>query len=90
MNKHQKMRNTTQILLIMAQKEKEYTTKELFNSSNLTINQVKDTLMGLCKWNLVKRRKIRVNTRPYRNTLYFLNPKEYEYIIQLLRREVDI
>jgi len=84
------MRQTTQVLVVMIQEEKEYTRFDLVEKSNLTLSQVSNTLKFLRDCNLIKRRYIKTKIKPYRRALYSLNPDKYEGIIKLVSREVDI
>ena len=81
------MKNTTQVMYVMAQDEREYTRKELLESTNLYIKQLDKVIQFLKAGNIIKVRYEKTSSRPYRKAIYSLNQEKYEYIIKLLERD---
>ena len=84
------MRNTTQVMAIMIQEEREYTTEELVSQTNLELSQVQRVIKFLRKGTIINpTRYVKIKTKPYRKAYYSLNPEKYEAIIKLVERDYN-
>ncbi len=82
------MKNTTQVMSIMIQEEREYTTEELVSQTNLDLRQVQEVIRFLQKGTIINpTRYAKVKIKPYRKAYYSLNPEKYEVIIKLVERD---
>lgn len=82
------MKNTTQVMVIMIQEERGYSTEELLSGTNLTLVQLKTVLAFLQKGTIINpTRYVKTKTKPYRKAYYSLNPEKYEAVINLVERD---
>lgn len=82
------MKNTTQVMAVMIQDEKEYTTEELLSDTTLTKSQLKAVIYFLQKGTIINpTRYVKIKTKSYRKAYYSLNSEKYEAIIRLVERD---
>ena len=81
------MKNTTKVMAVMINEEKEFTWHEITSNTDLNLSQTKQVLRFLKKGRIIYVRHIKTNSFPYKKALYSLNQEKYEKIIKLIERD---